>query len=747
MHKFNFYPLFLLLICGAATAAPVRQDIEQDINKLISKMSLEEKIGQTAQRDLNGDGKIPDAVKKAVRAGKIGSFLNIVDRDKADELQRIAVEESPSKVPLIFARDVIHGFKTIFPIPLGQAASWNPDIVERGARIAAEEATTTGVRWTFAPMMDISRDPRWGRIAESFGEDPYLSSVYTRAMVRGFQGDDLSHPTSMAACAKHFVGYGAGEGGRDYNSAYLPEELLRNIYLPPFKAAVDAGAATFMSAFNEVNSVPATGNRFLMTQVLRKEWGFDGFVVSDYYSIDEMVVHGYARDLRHAAELAMNAGLDMEMVGTSYDKNLAELIQQGKVSMAQLDEAVRRILRVKYRLGLFEKPYVDRSRKNVILNPAALVAAKQAAADSTVLLKNRNGILPLAEKTKVAVIGPLADAPHEQMGTWVFDGQKKDSVTPLTALRSALGAGNVTYAKGLDISRSKSRAGFAAALTAARQADVVLFFGGEESILSGEAHSRADISLPGVQAELLEELHKTGTPIVLILMAGRPITLGPVLDQVQALLMAWHPGTMGGPALADILFGKISPSGRLPVTWPKAVGQIPIYYNHKHTGRPPIESQFTYMDDMPVEAPQHSTGNTSHYIDIGFKPEFPFGFGLTYTTFEYSNIRVSPAKIKSGGTLEVRAIVRNTGSRSATEVAQLYVRDVVGDVTRPVQELKGFERVTLKPGESRIVKFQLRTDDLAFYNRNMQLVTEPGLFNVWIGPHAGAGLQTSFELQ
>ncbi|HEX7026379.1 MAG TPA: beta-glucosidase BglX [Gammaproteobacteria bacterium] len=750
MKRFALIPVLLLVFALPLNAIPVDAEVEKKIDALLEKMTLEEKIGQTALRGMSSrfKGELPDDLRKSVKAGRVGAFLNVMDKDTARELQRIAVEESPHGIPLLFARDVIHGFRTIFPLPIGQAASWNPELAKQAARMSAVEASTYGIRWTFAPMVDISRDPRWGRIAESFGEDPYLSSVFSTALVEGFQGDDLTDPTSLAACAKHYAGYGAAEGGRDYNTTYIPEQLMRDVYLKPFKAAADAGAATFMSAFNEINGVPATGNHFLLTQILRDEWNWKGFVVSDWDSVIEMIPHGYAADKKHAAERAMNAGLDMEMTSDAYELHLAELIRENKVSEKQLDEAVRRILRVKFALGLFEQPYFTDEHNDSILSEPHLAAAKEAAVQSVVMLKNEKNILPLSKKSgKLAIIGPLADAPHEQLGTWTFDGKKENTRTPLHAIRDLLGNENVIYHAGLEYSRSKDRGAFPDVIAAAKQADTVLFFAGEEAILSGEAHSRADINLPGAQENLIKALRKTGKPIILVIMAGRPITLGNILDDVDAVLFAWHPGTMGGPALAELIFGDRSPSGKLPVTWPKAVGQIPIYYNHKNTGRPADEESFVQMDDIPIGAWQSSLGNDSHYLDLGFTPQYPFGYGLSYTSFEYKNIRLGSRKVKLGDTLEITATLRNSGKREGTEIAQLYVQDVVADITRPVRELKGFQRVTLKPGESKRITFTLHTDDLAFHNQQMQSVTEPGLFNVWIGPNAAEGLQASFEIR
>lgn len=723
--------------------------IEKRINSILSEMSLEEKIGQTAQRGTSSRVKngITDEIKEAVRQGKIGSFLNVMNKEDVDELQRIAIEESPHGIPLIFGRDVIHGFKTIFPIPLGLAATWNPLIVEQGSRISAVEASTYGIRWTFAPMLDIARDPRWGRIAESPGEDPYLASVMARAYIKGFQGDDLSSSTSIAACAKHFAAYGAAEGGRDYNTVIMSEQELRDVYLAPFQAAEEAGAATYMTSFNEINGVPSSGNGFLLKTVLRNEWGFDGFVVSDWNSVTEMIAHGYCTDEKDAARRAASAGLDMEMMSTSYEKYLKDLIDEGKFSVAQLDEMVRNILRVKFRLGLFDKPYMEHSHDEDMLSEQHLKAAKEGAIQSLVLLKNKDNVLPLSKSSnKIAVIGPLADAPHEQLGTWTFDGEAKDTQTPVSALRQYLGNEKVTFVPGMEFSRQTARNGFTEAIVAAKKADVVLFFGGEEAILSGEAHSRANINLPGAQEDLIMELAKTGKPVVLVIMAGRPLTLGNIINNADAILMAWHPGTMGGPAITDVLFGEASPGGRLPVTWPKSVGQIPIYYNHKNTGRPANEESFVQMDDIPVGAWQSSLGNTSHYLDLGFTPQFPFGYGLTYTSFDYKNIRLSKDSLAPGDSIEITAEITNTGNRAGTEIVQLYIRDLVGDITRPVRELKGFQRLLLQPGEKKMVNFILYPENLAFHNQAMERVTEPGKFKVWIGRNAMEGLESEFEL-
>jgi beta-glucosidase len=741
--------VWLLITAGFPTVGWT-DDIEDRISQLVAKMSREEKIGQTALRGLTSreQGKLSDELLSAVRAGRVGAMLNVMDKSHGEQLQQAAVEGSRHGVPLLFGRDVIHGFRTIFPIPLGITATWDPALAEQSSAMAAAEATTYGIRWTFAPMVDIARDPRWGRIAESPGEDPYLASKLAAAYVRGFQGNDLTASDRMAACAKHYAAYGAAEGGRDYNTANVPEGLLRDVYLRPFHAAAQAGAATFMSAFNEVNGVPASGNQFLLKKVLRDEWRFDGFVVSDWNSVVEMIAHGYSADERDAAHRAASAGVDMEMVSTSYEQHLDKLIAAGQLSEADLDTMVRNILRVKMRLGLFERPGFDRNRDEVVLSKSHLAAAQLVAERSLVLLKNDADVLPLSENVgRVAVIGPLAEAPHEQLGTWAFDGQQGDTRTPLAAMRELLGAQRIQYAAGLKYSRDRSTDGFREAVAAAEAAKAVVCFVGEEAILSGEAHSRADIRLPGAQVALVEALAKTGKPMVLVILAGRPITLEAILDDVDAVVMAWHPGTMGGPAIANVLFGRSEPGGRLPVTWPKVVGQIPLYYNHTNTGRPSISETFVPIDEIPIGAWQSSLGNTSHYLDLGYEPQFPFGFGLGYTTFSYSDIRLSPERVAQGGMMEVSADVTNTGSREGSTVVQLYVRDLVGDVTRPVRELKGFERVTLGPGETRRVRFTLSTGDLAFTNQHMQLVTEPGAFDVWIGSDCRAELHAAFEIE
>ncbi len=736
--------LFFAVALALMSCSKPKDSVEGKIDHLISQMTLQEKIGQMNQ--LTGLGLAED-MQDQIRTGKVGSILNETDAEIVNELQRIAVKESRLGIPLIFGRDVIHGFKTIFPIPLGQAASWNPKIAEDGARVAAQEATATGIRWTFAPMIDISRDPRWGRIAESCGEDPYLTSVMGEAMIKGFQGDKLSDPTSMASCAKHFAGYGASESGKDYNTTWIPETQLRDVYLLPFKAAVDAGAATFMCSFNDINGVPSSGNEWLNQQVLRKEWKFDGLLVSDWASIEQMIKHGVCANLQDAAQKALKAGVDMDMMGYAYIDNLEKLVKSGAIPEKQIDESVRNILRLKFRLGLFDNPYVKVQDSTVFYTPDALDKAKQAAIEGAVLLKNENDLLPLASTVKsVAVIGPMSDSPIDQLGTWVFDGEPNHSVTPLTAIQQAFGNQvKIIAEKGLTYSRDTNPEGIAKAVAAARKADVVLYFAGEEAILSGEAHCRADISLPGAQSELLTALKRTGKPIVTVIMAGRPLTIENEVKQSDALLFAFHGGTMAGPALADLIFGKAIPSGKLPVTFPRMVGQIPVYYAHKMTGRP--ASGIVMVDDIPVGAGQTSLGNTSYHLDAGDKPLFPFGFGLSYSTFKYSTIKLSKKEITEDEKLTAECTITNTGKYDAAEVAQLYVRDVVASLARPVRELKGFQKINLKAGETKTVKFEISSKELGFWHQDNTYSAEPGEFQVWISPDSQSGEAEKFSLK
>jgi len=712
-------------------SSKVDKQTEARIDELLNKMSIREKIGQLNLRGTSSrvKGSLPEELLNKVRNGEVGAFLNVMDTAHIRKLQTIAVKESKHGIPLIFARDVIHGFKTIFPIPLGQAASWNPAIVEEGSRIAALEASSVGIRWTFAPMLDICQDSRWGRIAESPGEDPYLAQAMASAYIKGFQGENLSDPTRIAACAKHFIGYGAAIGGRDYNTAIISDELLHNLYLPPFEQAVKNKVATFMTSFNEVNGVPASGNKKILTDILRGKFKFGGFVVSDWNSVTEMIAHGFARDQKQAAELAAKAGMDMEMTSRAYEKFLEILVKQGVVPETQLNFYVRNILRIKFRLNLFEKPFIPANHPGKFYAPAHLAKAKEAAIESSVLLKN-NDVLPLKPGTKILLTGPLAHKGREQLGTWTFDGEGDPSITPKEALPEA------TFVEGLSFSRDQSQDNFQQVLDAARTVDVIVFVGGEEAILSGEAHSRGNIKLPGAQEQLLAELTKLNKPIVLAIMAGRPINITNYLKDMQAVLMMWHPGTMGGPALKEMLFGNAEPGGRLPVSWPKAAGQLPYFYNHKNTGRPANPKKFVGIKDIPMGAWQSSLGNESHYLDLGYTPLFPFGYGLSYGKVKYGELKVSNTKLSKGKSINVTIEVTNTGTRNTTEVVQLYAQDKVGRITRPVRELKRFKKIKLASGKSQKIEFTLAYEDLMYYDNEGKYALEPGEIILYVGSNA-----------
>ena len=720
--------------------------VDAMVDRMITQMTIDEKIGQMSQLDGSSFG-TEEQLKKAVRDGRCGSLLNYFGVEKVNEIQRIALKESRLGIPLIIGRDVIHGYRTIFPIPLAMASSWNPEIVKKASRIAAIEASSQGIRWTFAPMIDITWDPRWGRIAEGCGEDPILASSMARAMVEGFQGDSLNGPSSIAACAKHYAGYGFSEGGRDYNTTYITEPVLRNVVLKPFREARDAGVQTFMSAFNDLNGIPASGNEFTLRQILRNEWKFDGIVVSDWASIVEMVVHGFCTDEKDAASKAIKAGVDMEMVSTSYFDNIKKLLELKKITMDQIDESVRNILRVKFRMGLFDNPFVDPEAENKILDPSFLDHARTVARQSAILLKNSENTLPLSSKiTSVAIIGPLADSPRDQLGTWCFDGKAENSVTPLKAIRDLLGDKKINYVKGLKYSRDKNTDQFNEAVSEAKKSDAVIYFGGEEWVLSGEGQSRGEINLPGAQSELISLLAQTGKPLIVVIMAGRPLAIGNELDNSDALLYAWHGGTMAGAAIADLLFGKVSPSGKLPVTFVKGSGQIPFYYYHNNTGRPSTRKSWIPIDSIPSENPQTSLGYKSYQLDYGFTPLLPFGFGLTYTTFAYSDLTLSSLSMSMNGSITVRSTIANTGSFDADEIVQLYVRDRVGSITRPVKELKGYRRIHLMKGEKAVVEFTLNATDLEFFNGKVT-AAEPGEFDVWVGPNSNEGLHGEFIVE
>jgi beta-glucosidase len=719
--------------------------IEHSVDSLLRLMTLEEKIGQMNQISVGGD---VESYAEHIRAGRIGSILNETDPVKVNRYQKMAVEESRLHIPILVGRDVIHGFHTIFPIPLGLASTFDPELVEKTARAAAEEASATGVKWTFSPMCDLSRDSRWGRVAEGSGEDPLLDARMAVALIRGYQTDDPSAPDAIAACVKHFFGYGAAEGGRDYNSTYIPERQMQNFYLPPYKAGVDAGALTVMTSFNDNDGVPSTGNEHLLRDILRKEWGFDGMVVSDWNSTLEMVNHGFAKDDADAARLAANAGCEMDMMSFAYISNLKKLVNDGKVKESDINDAVRDILRVKYKLGLFRNPYVDTTRmKGAYYKNETLALAEKAAEESAVLLKNEGGALPLdaSKVRRILVTGPMADAPHDQLGTWAFDGEPSHTVTPLAALKERYGDRmQITYFPALKNSRDDDPAALAQAEALARQCDAVLVFLGEEAILSGEAHSLADISLKGGQSGLLEALKRSGKPIIATIMAGRALCIGKDLDNCDAMLYSFHPGTMGGPALTRLIFGEAVPSGKLPVTFTNVSGEV-WYYNHTNTGRPAVGTE-VLLKDIPANAGQTSLGNTSFYLDSGRKPLFPFGFGLSYAKFRYSGIKLAGNELTQKDSIKVTASVTNESGPDAVETVQVYVRDLVGSVTRPVKELKAFQRVAVPAGQTVAVAFTIPVSDLAFCGLDMVKKVEPGDFQLWIAGDSDSGEPVSFKV-
>ena len=735
--------LFALLIAALPLGGFAQQTIDQRVEEMLSKMTIEDKIGQLNQMDGRRD---LEKIKTEIREGTLSSIMNIVDPAVTNELQRIALEESPSGIPLLFARDVVHGFNTVLPIPLGMAASWDEELIEEASRNTALEATEKGIRWAFAPMMDIARDARWGRIAESFGEDTYMAGRLARAVVRGYQGEALSDQTSMAACAKHFVGYGDAEGGRDYNTTSIPPRTLRDVYLPPFKACVDEGCASIMTSFNDNDGLPSTGNRWLLTELLREQWGFEGVVVSDWGSVAGLIPHGVAHDKRDAAHQCIEAGCDVDMSSRSYLLNLKELVESGEVDMAVLDEAVRRVLKLKMELGLFEQPYARTAEQSDIYSEQVLDTACRLAEESVVMLKNE-GVLPLGEDVKrVLVVGPMADAPYDQMGTWALDGDKTHTVTPIMALREEWGDRvEIEYIPCLTHPRDNSTAEFKKMKKAARKADVILAFVGEEQMMSGEAHSLSSLDLQGAQGQMLEVLAEVDTPLVTIFMAGRPMTIARQVEISDGILYAWHPGTMGGKALANIIFGKANPSGKLPATFPRNVGQIPIYYNHKHTSHIAKGTEGN-LDNIPREAPQSVMGHTSSYLDVAPTPLFPFGYGLSYTTFELSDIKIESTAVRPEESIKVSVVLTNTGEREGTEVVQLYTGRKTASVTQPMKELKDFQRVTLKAGESRRVTFEVPVSRLAFHNRDMVLAVEEGKYTLTIGTDSQTGLKTYFKI-
>ncbi|WP_396176853.1 beta-glucosidase BglX [Flavobacterium sp.] len=727
------------------------------VTDLISKMTLVEKLGQlnlpTAGDITTGQANSSDVGKK-IEEGKVGGLFNIKSLQKIKDVQRIAVEKSRLKIPLLFGMDVIHGYETTFPIPLGLSCTWDMKLIEKTAQIAAKEASADGINWTFSPMVDLSRDPRWGRVSEGSGEDAFLGSQIAKAMVNGYQQNDLSKNTTLMACVKHFALYGAPEGGRDYNTVDMSRIRMYNEYFPPYKAAVDAGVGTAMASFNEVDGIPATGNTWLMTDVLRKQWGFDGFVVTDYTGINEMVDHGVG-NRQTAAAMALNAGIEMDMVSDAFLSTLEKSLQEGKVKLETIDNAVCKILNAKYDLGLFHDPYkycdVNRSKTDIFTTEHKTFARK-AASESFVLLKNDNQLLPLQKKGTIAVIGPLADAKENMAGTWSVATKQENSIALLKGLQNASqNKFNVLYAKGSNLTedekleelgtmfgktlnrdkRSKE-ALIAEALQIANQSDVIIAALGESAELSGESSSRTDLEIPKIQQELLDALLKTGKPVVLVLFNGRPLVLNNEKEKVPAILNVWFGGSETGNAIADVLFGDVNPSGKLTMTFPRSVGQIPIYYNYKNTGRPlgNTEGKFEKFK--------------TNYLDVPNEPLFPFGFGLSYTRFSYQNLKISKEQFSKNESVTVSVEVTNTGNFDGSEVVQLYLRDLVGTITRPVKELKGFEKVFIKKGETKTITFTISEEDLKFYNSDLDFVAEPGTFEVFIGPDSTTQMKLNF---
>lgn len=749
----------VLMSCNQESKSGGDQKMNAFIDDLMGQMTLEEKLGQLnlpASGDIiTGAGSNNNIVDK-IKEGKVGGLFNIKSAEKIRAVQQIAVEQSRLKIPLLFGMDVIHGYQTLFPIPLGMSCSWDMPLIERSARLAAQEASADGICWTFSPMVDISRDPRWGRVSEGSGEDTYLGSEIAKAMVKGYQGDDLSKNNTILACVKHFALYGAAEAGRDYNTTDMSRIRMYNEYLPPYQAAIDAGVGTVMASFNEIDGIPATGNKWLLTDLLRKEWGFNGFVVTDYTGITEMIDHGMG-DLKQVSALALNAGVDMDMVSDGLLTTLGASLKEGKITQQQIDQACRRILEAKYKLGLFDDPYrycdVNRS-KTEVFTPENRQVAREIAAQTFVLLKNDGQILPLQQNKTIALVGPLADNRENMPGTWSVAGDFAKSVSLLDGLKNALGnEAKIVYAKGTNVvsdpaldarisifgkptkwdNRSQKEM-IAEAVAAARKADVVVAAVGEAAEMSGEASSRSDISLPENQKELLEALLATGKPVVMVLFTGRPLAIAWEKANVPAILNVWFAGSEAGDAIADVLFGKVNPSGKLTMTFPQNVGQVPIFYNHKNTGRPLAEGKWF-------------SKFRSNYLDVSNDPLYPFGYGLSYTAFDYKNLKLSSNELNSNGELKVSVEVTNSGNYDGAEVVQLYLRDLVGSVTRPVKELKGFQKVFLKKGETRPVEFTLTEKDLRFYNSELKLVSEPGEFKVFVGTSSASALEAGFTLK
>ena len=756
----TFYGLAFLLLVVSCNKAPQskQSSIDARVDSVMSLMTLEEKIGQlnlpSAGAFVTGSVESSDIAKK-IEEGKVGGLFNIKTVANIKAMQKIAVEKTRLKIPLIFGMDVIHGYESVFPIPLGLSCSWDMNLIQRSARIAAIEASADGINWTFSPMVDVSRDPRWGRVSEGSGEDPYLGSEIARAMVKGFQGDDLSANNTIMSCVKHYALYGASEAGRDYNTVDMSRHRMYNEYLPPYKAAVDAGVGSIMASFNEIDGIPATANKWLLTGVLRKEWAFKGFVVSDYTGVSEMINHGFG-DIQTVTAKAVDAGLDMDMVSEGLLTTLGKSVQEGKITEKQIDDACRRIVKAKFLLGLFDDPYRycdDNRAKSEVFNAANRAEARNTAAQSFVLLKNKGNVLPIKKSGTIALIGPLADAKENMTGTWSVAARFSESISLHEGLQKAVGSNaKVVYAKGSNLAedslleknstlfgkslhRDKRSASQLReeALRIAKSADVILVAAGEAAEMSGEAASRTNIEIPETQRDLIKALLKTGKPVVLVLFTGRPLALKWEEENVPAILNVWFGGSEAGDAIADVLFGDVNPSGKLTMTFPQNVGQVPIYYAHKNTGRPLSGPWFQKFQ--------------SNYLDVSNEPLYPFGFGLSYTEFGYGDVKLSASEITSADSLWVSMDVTNKGTRDGSEVVQLYIRDLVGSVTRPVKELKGFQKISLKAGETRTVNFKLGMNDISFYNSELKFVAEPGEFHVFAGGNSRDVKQAAFTLK
>ncbi|MDX9909137.1 MAG: beta-glucosidase BglX [Mariniphaga sp.] len=760
MKKSTLVLVFFLMTGFYLRAQPQTQEVKMNrfISELMAKMTLEEKIGQL-NLPVSGDITTGQAsstdIANQIRKGRVGGLFNIKTAQKIAEVQKIAVEESRLGIPLIFGMDVIHGYKTTFPIPLGLSCTWNMEAVERSARIAAQEASADGICWTFSPMVDLSRDPRWGRVSEGNGEDPYLSGEIAKAMVRGYQGSDLTKDNTLMACVKHFALYGAAEGGRDYNTVDMSRQTMYNFYFPPFKAAVDAGVGSVMASFNEVDGIPATANHWLMTEVLRNQWGFNGFIVTDYTGINEMIEHGMG-DLQTVSTLALKAGIDMDMVGEGFLTTLGKSLKEGKVTEKEIDQACRRVLEAKFKLGLFEHPYqycdVKRAEKEVF-TPENRQQARAIAAESFVLLKNESQLLPLKKDQKIALIGPLGNNRLNMAGTWSVATDFDQAISVLDGMQAVAGKPElITWAKGSNIVRDSALEArvsifgkdtyrdkrsdaemISEAVALALKSDVVVAAVGEAAEMSGESSSRADIGMPDVQQELLRALVGTGKPVVVVLFTGRPLTLTWEDANIPAILNVWFAGTEAGTAIADVLYGDAVPSGKLTTSFPRMVGQIPVYYNHKNTGRPLAEGAWF-------------SKFRSNYLDVPNDPLYPFGYGLSYTQFEYSDLKISNSSMQPTGTITVQVSLKNTGNYDGMEVVQLYIRDRVGSITRPVKELKDFKKVAVKKGQQALVEFTIDIEDLKFYNSNLEFVAEPGAFTVFVGGNSRDVLQADFQL-